>query len=142
MSAWVWLAMIALVFWGVTGITQKLSTNSVSSGMSFLWFALAFPCISLAIWPFLTSDWPGNLGVLALMALGGLLNGLGAWTSFAALESGGKASIVIPLVYVYPLVTVAGAWLLLGERIGVRQALGVILAVIAVVLLSREAGRE
>jgi drug/metabolite transporter (DMT)-like permease len=45
-------------------------------------------------------------------------------------------------VYVYPLVTVAGAWLLLGERIGVRQALGVILAVIAVVLLSREAGRE
>jgi transporter family protein len=141
MGSWVWLAIIALLFWGVTGITQKLSTNSVSSGMSFLWFAVAFPFISLAIWPFVPSQWP-DAEVLALMALGGLLNGLGAWTSFAALESGGKASIVIPLVYVYPLVTVAGAWLLLGERIGLRQALGVILATVAVVLLSRESGQE
>jgi transporter family protein len=141
MGSWVWLAIIALLFWGVTGITQKLSTNSVSSGMSFLWFAVAFPFISLAIWPFVPSRWP-DVEALALMAFGGLLNGLGAWTSFAALESGGKASIVIPLVYVYPLVTVAGAWLLLGERIGLRQALGVILATVAVVLLSRESGQE
>jgi drug/metabolite transporter (DMT)-like permease len=39
----------------------------------------------------------------------------------------------------YPLVTVAGAWLLLGERISFRQGLGVILAILAVILLSREA---
>jgi transporter family protein len=139
MSAWLWLAMVALFLWGITGVTQKLSTNYVSSSFSFLWFAVAFPFISVAVLLSVAVKWPHDPGLLALIALGGLLNGLGAWTSFAALESGGKASIVIPLVYMYPLVTVAGAWLLLGERISFRQGLGVILAILAVILLSREA---
>ncbi|MCC6859922.1 MAG: DMT family transporter [Bryobacterales bacterium] len=142
MSAWIWLAIVALVFWGITGITQKLSTNYVSSGTSFLWFAAAFPCISAALAPFVAVEWPGDFRLLGLIALGGLLNGLGAWTSFTALERGGKASVVIPLIYIYPLVTVAGAWFLLGERIGARQMTGVFLAIAAVVLLSKEAARE
>ena len=52
----------------------------------------------------------GQLGVGPLVVVcsmaGGALNGLGAWTSFRALESGGKASIVISLVSLYPLLTV------------------------------------
>jgi transporter family protein len=135
---WLLFAIIALVFWGITGITQKLSTNHISSGLSFVWFAAAFPLLSIAILPFFSFQWPATVGWWLMIALGGLLNGLGAWTSFAALESGGKASVVIPLVYMYPLVTVAGAWVLLGERIGLRQVCGVLLAVVAVVLLSKE----
>ena len=57
---------------------------------------------------------------------GGALNGLGAWTSFRALESGGKASIVISLISLYPLLTVVLAVLLLGERLTWMQMAGAV----------------
>ena len=71
-------------------------------------------------------------------ATGGALNGLGAWTSFRALESGGKASIVISLISLYPLLTVALAVMLLGERLTWMQTAGAITAITAAILLSME----
>ena len=41
MSNWLLLSILALICWGVTGNTQKLSTNYVSTQFSFLGFALA-----------------------------------------------------------------------------------------------------
>jgi transporter family protein len=79
----------------------------------------------------------GAVVVLSSIA-GGTLNGLGAWTSFRALESGGKASIVISLISLYPLLTVGLAVLLLGERLTHMQLAGAITAVIAAILLSLE----
>ncbi len=139
MSNWLVLSTVALVFWGITGVTQKLSTNNISFERSFLWFSIAFFAMAGVIACTVPLVWrvPGSM--LALSALGGVLNGLGALTSFAALERGGKASVVIPLISVYPLLTVAGAGLLLGERLTGRQWAGVACAVISVVLLSREA---
>jgi transporter family protein len=112
--AWLWFAIIALVFWGVTGVTQKLSTNRISSELSFLWFAYA------------------------MAILGGTLNGFGALTSFAALESGGKASVVISLISLYPLLTVILAVAFLHESITKVQMVGIVLAIAAAILLSLE----
>jgi transporter family protein len=78
--------------------------------------------------------------VVVLSAIaGGALNGLGAWTSFRALESGGKASIVISLISLYPLLTVGMAVLLLGERLTWMQMAGAVVAICAAILLSLEA---
>ena len=73
-----------------------------------------------------------------LAVAGGTLNGLGALTSFTALESGGKASIVISLISLYPLVTVALAVTVMHERLTIMQAFGIVLAIIAAILLSLE----
>ena len=70
--------------------------------------------------------------------LAGPSTGWGALTSFVALESGGKASIVISLVSLYPLLTVGFAVLALHERLTGVQALGVGLAIVAAILLSQE----
>lgn len=43
------------------------------------------------------------------------------------------------MINLYPLVTVAGAWLLLGERLTGTQLAGIVCALVAVVLLSQEA---
>src|SRR3982751_2587936 len=128
MESWVLLSVVALVFWGITGVTQKLATNNISFQLSFLWFAVAFVVEAGFIAIAVPQDWKTSRPDVALAALGGLLNGLGALTSFAALERGGKASIVIPLVSMYPLVTIAGAWFVLGERLTGRQIAGVIIA--------------
>jgi bacterial/archaeal transporter family protein len=135
---WLLFAAIALVFWGVTGVTQKLSTNRISSELSFLWFAFAMIAISAVLLLTLPMHWHVRPQVLWLAIVGGTLNGLGALTSFTALESGGKASIVISLVSLYPLLTVAFAVVVLHEHLTVVQGVGVVTAIVAAILLSLE----
>jgi transporter family protein len=142
MQNWVWLATIALVFFGITGVTQKLSTNNISFELSFLWFCAAFIVIAVVVAATMQLDWQLTPSLVAFAALGGLLNGLGALTSFAAFEKGGKASVVTPLINLYPLVTVAGAWMFFGERLTGVQVTGILAALGAVVLLSQEGEAE
>lgn len=137
-SGWIWFAAIALVFWGVTGVTQKLATNRISSELSFIWFAYAMIAISATLTLFVPIHWHVRPLIFWAAVAGGTLNGLGALTSFTALESGGKASVVISLISLYPLVTVAIAVTLLHEHLTLAQAIGVGLAIMAAILLSLE----
>jgi transporter family protein len=136
--AWLWFATIALVFWGITGVTQKLATNRISSELSFLWFAYAMIAISITLACLVPIHWHMPPLIFWAAVIGGTLNGLGALTSFQALESGGKASVVISLISLFPLVTVAFAVTALHERLSGTQALGVCLAIMAAILLSWE----
>jgi len=136
--SWILYAGIALVFWGISGVTQKLATNRISSERSFLWFAYAMIAITLVLLVTATLNWHVSRMVFWLAVAGGTLNGLGALTSFKALESGGKASIVISLISLFPLVTVAFAVTVLHETLTVWQAAGVGLAIVAAILLSLE----
>ncbi len=140
MHIWLGFAILALVLWGITGVTQKLSTNRISSERSFLWFCWAMVALSAAVLGLKRPH--SGLGAIVVLCsvAGGALNGLGAWTSFRALESGGKASIVISLISLYPLLTVLLAVLLLRERLTVMQMAGVIAAITAAILLSLEDG--
>ncbi|MFN7993696.1 MAG: DMT family transporter [Bryobacteraceae bacterium] len=138
MQIWFLLACVALILFGISGITQKLSTNNFSFELSFVWFTVAFAAISGTILATTRLDWNVTPAVVALAALGGLLNGLGALTSFAAFEKGGKAAIVVPIINLYPLVTVIGAWVFFGERLTLVQTLGILCALGAVYLLAQE----
>src|SRR5215469_7191356 len=137
-SAWMWFAAMALVFWGITGVTQKLATNRISSELSFIWFAYAMIAISATLAVFVPIHCHVRPLIFWSAVVGGTLNGLGALTSFTALESGGKASVVISLISLYPLVTVALAVAILHEHITSAQAVGVAVAVVAAILLSLE----
>jgi bacterial/archaeal transporter family protein len=136
MQTWLICVIIALVFWGITGVTQKLSTNSISSERSFLWFCWAMLALTVAVVAF--AHIPSHLAAMAIVSsiAGGTLNGLGAWTSFRALGSGGKASVVISLISLYPMLTAALAVIFLKERMTPHQVVGAFLAVCAATLLS------
>src|SRR5712692_9403346 len=138
LPVWLIYALIALIFWGITGVTQKLSTNAISTELCFIWFAYAMFAISLVVLVAVPIEWHMKAKVFWLAVVGGGLNGLGALTSFAALEKGGKASIVIPVCYLYPLVTVMLAILFLHEKLNRAQVAGILLALVAAVLLSQE----
>ncbi len=139
MHVWLGFAVVALVLWGVTGVTQKLSTNRISSERSFLWFCWAMVALSAVVFVVARPHWGLGRQAVVCSIAGGALNGLGAWTSFRALESGGKASIVISLISLYPLLTVVLAVLLLGERLTWMQTGGAVTAIGAAILLSMEA---
>lgn len=142
MGVWLGFAILALVLWGITGVTQKLATNRISSERSFLWFCWAMVALSAVVLCLVHMNWAVTKAAVICSVAGGLLNGAGAWTSFRALESGGKASIVISLVSLYPLLTVVLAVLLLGERLTLLQTGGALTAIGAAILLSIETGAK
>jgi len=132
---WLWYSILTLLAWGVVGLLQKLSTNHVSAESSLIWLVVGF----LVIEPFF---YPGSAVFhyskvnLTYAVLSGLLNALGAWALFAALKSGGKASIVSPLTALYPVVVIALVPLIIHESVKPLQWVGVVCALIAVILLS------
>ena len=136
--AWLLFVALTLLFWGITGVTQKLSTDEISSELSFLWFAIAMVAITVVIIVAQPVHWHVQIWIFWMAAAGGTLNGLGALTSFAAFEKGGKASVVIPLIALYPLLTVLFAVVFLHESLTRLQMFGIALAVVAAILLSQE----
>lgn len=140
MPVWLGFAALALFFWGITGVTQKFSTNRISSERSFLWFALAMMTISAVVLAVVHLHSRLMWEVVGFAIAGGALNGLGALTSFRALESGGKVSVVISLISLYPLLTVFLAVMLLRERLTWTQTTGAGLAIVGAILLSLEPG--
>lgn len=138
MGNWLVLSIFVLVSWGITGNTQKLSTNHISTQFSFLGFALAFIPIAVLTALLFPVEMALSWDVLALGILGGVLNSLGALTSFAAFEAGAKSSIAVPIMYLYPLLTVLLARIFLHEQITAPHWAGILLAPVAAWLLSKE----
>ena len=139
---WLFFALITLIFFGLSGDTQKLATNEISMELSYFWFVLAMLLIALAIVILVPLDWHIRSKIVVLAMAGGLLNGLGAMTSFKALEVGGKASIVVPLCYLYPLVAIFLALVFLHEKLTGTEVAGIALAVVAAFLLAQERQTE
>ena len=135
-SPWLLLALAAVVLWGITGLLQKMSTNFVSARSSAIWFLAAFIPVAGVI--LFNNPLPRDISArtwLLATALGFTL-ALGNLTILLAFASGGKASIITPLAGLYPVVSIPIAILVLGEHVTGREALGIALALAAVVLLS------
>jgi transporter family protein len=126
---------ITVLAWGVVGLLQKLSTNYISAESSLIWLVVGFLLLEPLVYPGAAGFHYSRIN-LTWALLGGLLNALGAWALFAALKSGGRASIVAPLTALYPLVVIMLVPFVLHESITRLQVAGVICALIAVVLLS------
>jgi drug/metabolite transporter (DMT)-like permease len=131
-------ALVPIAFWGVAGFLQKASTNHLSGELSTLWFLLAFiPVAGLILW---RESLPPPLAprVWLLVTMMGVFLALGNFALLAACAREGKASIVVPLTALYPVVSVPIAILFLGERIGPRETVGIFLALASVAALSYE----
>ncbi|MGH9325282.1 MAG: EamA family transporter [Terriglobia bacterium] len=132
---WSWLAVIVLITWGIVGLFQKLSTNYLSAETAFAWVVVGF----FALDPWLVSKTPilhYSEKSLTWALLSAFFNGLGAWAILAAMKSGGKAAIVVPLTALYPVVTAFFAVIVLNEAITRTQAGGILCGLIAGGLLS------
>ena len=130
-TKWMLYSFVAMVCWGVFSATQKVSTNHISAEMSYLAWCAAF--IPIALWIVATKElnWNMSQGMLWSGLAAGALNGFGVIAAFAAYRYEGKASIVTPLA----------ALIFLGERIGVIEAAGIVLAILAAVALSCDTPR-
>lgn len=135
-AAWLLFTILALLCFGVVGLLQKLSTDLISAESALVWLIVGF----LTLQPFL---YPGQSVLsysarsIAFVFIAGLLNALGSWAILAAMKNGGKASVVVPLTAVYPMVVCVIAPLLLHEHITMMQGLGIACGMGAIFLLAK-----
>ena len=137
---WAAAAVLAMLLWGVWGVLLKI----VSSGARWHEVYLASNTAILVFMAgILAVKGPGSMMghgarwfLLAFAA--GAMGTLGYILLVLSLQWGGRASIVIPLTSLYPLVTVVLSAVALGEPIDARRALGILMAAAAIVLLTYE----
>lgn len=135
---WLFYSLIALLSWGLWGVVLKYASRWLSWQQLYVFSSMATltmaTLILLTAGKRITSVNP-YYALLAFVA--GFAGAVGYVSMVRALESGGEASVVIPLTSLYPAVTVVLAWLLLGEKLTVSKILGLILVLVAAYLLSK-----
>ena len=138
LAPWLPLAILPVVLWGVAGFLQKISTSDVSVRTSAAWFLSAFVLVGLIVLVMqpLPPGIPGHLWVTT--AVLGFALAFGNYAITVAYASKGKASVITPLVGMYPLVSIPAALVFFGETVGGRESLGALLALTSIVALTRE----
>lgn len=136
MPLWLRYTVLTSVLWGLWGFESKLLVDRTSPYMGQILFTvgLAVP-VSFVLLSRKRFAGPRPRLGLAIAVLTGLLGGLGNLAFFAALERA-TASVVVPLTSLSPLVTVLVGVVVLKESMRWRQWAGVVLALIAIYLLS------
>ena len=139
MDLWLLYSFIAILFWGVFSITQKITTNHISAEWAYISFIIASfgLCIIFSLSGWAEIHFDGNTILIGTMA--GLLNGLGVLASFAAYHSEGKASTVTTIAgTMQPVFTILLAIIFLKESLDGMEMLGIVLAIIGSSALSFE----
>lgn len=136
LSSWLLMALVPIALWGICGLMQKMSTDYISGRSSAVWFLLSFLPVAVLIMAY--DPLPAGMSwkMWGIACAIGFTLALGNLTILLAFSSGGKASIVAPLAGLYPLVSLPIARYAFDERIGWREFWGIVLALVAVVMLS------
>jgi drug/metabolite transporter (DMT)-like permease len=137
LSPIVLVALLPIMLWGLSGFLQKVATNHVSAEAAALVYLGAF--LPMGLYYGFTQPWPAGLAGrswLIVVALGFFL-AFGNFAVLAAYARHGKASVIAPVVNLFPVVSI-GIALAMGEKIGARELAGIFLALASVVALSWE----
>lgn len=134
MPEWLVYSGIVMVGWGVWGFFAKLAAHTIDPFASVFYTTLGWMCTVglLLLLHGAPSSLPGR-GALFSFLVGIIASAV--FIPFILALSKGKASIVITVTALYPLVTLILAFLFLHETITVRQGLGMLLALLAVILM-------
>ena len=137
MPAWLFYSVLTIVLWGAWGVASKIASDGVDAKTYQIFYTLGLlPLILLVLRsPRLRQGTERRAGI-AWAFVTGILGGLGNIAFFHALVVGGKASIVVPVTALFPIVTVVLAMIFLKERLSNPQKLGFFLALGAIYLLS------
>ncbi len=138
---WLLWLLVTIVLWGTWGLVSKIASSGMNAYVNQLLYTAGLaPLLVFVAWHVHKNETRGKtkgrtVGV-SWAFLTGILGGVGNIFFFQALVKGGKASIVAPVTALFPMVTVLLAVIVLRERMGRAQWVGLALAFVAIYLLS------
>lgn len=137
LPAWLAYSLLTIVLWGVWGVQSKMIVDRISPLLNQVLFPIGLvPLAALVLLSPRVREGSHKTRGAWYGLLTGLLGGTGNIAFYMALAKGGKASIVVPVTCLFPLVTVLAARFLLKESMGRLQLIGLGVALAAVYLLS------
>ncbi len=134
-SRWLIPALVFVLFTGLLGVTIKLALRHVEWPFILLWTGIVYSVlavITLATGHASLSFGPG----IGWAAVSGLCAAVGLIGSFVALRHA-DAVVAVPVMSMYPVITVIASLAVLGETLSVTKLLGILLVLAGVIVLVR-----
>ncbi len=131
------VALITFVSWGLGSFIAKLATNRIGEKSVFWDLIGYFPAVviySLIIFKAKSLFSADKIGII-LAILSGVVGSFGL-IGFYFLLTKKEASLVVPLTALYPALTAILAFIFLRESLTLAKITGIVLAMIAIYLLS------
>jgi len=135
MGNWFIFGLLTLLLWGIWGFLPKVATRYIDPLSVLVFQTVGSILVTIVI--LATIGFRPELhtkGVTLAMATG-IIGTLGT-ISFLYSIAKGKASIVVTMTALYPIVTVILSLLILKESITIKQGIAIILALTAMVLFA------
>jgi bacterial/archaeal transporter family protein len=132
--AWLAYTLITVVLWAGWAFIGKIAldhTTSVQATIVFGVVTAIVGVIAIMLGQRTTSWSPGTLWIAVISAVSG---GTGLVTYYLALQQG-KASVVVPVVGLYPAIVALLSVAFLGEKLSAVQYVGVLFVATGAVLL-------
>lgn len=131
---WRFFVLIYILSSGVWSVLAKYAAGRLNwATQTFV--AVLTASLVVALFALRGLQWQSKSGIAAAVA-GGVLGGISSLAFYKALGQA-PASVVFPLCSLYLVLTVVLAYLVLGETIGLRQIVGIILGLISITLLAK-----
>lgn len=135
LMSWLLPALGNALALGLMGIVLKYALKTITWQQAVLWVPLAYAAIALVLIFGFGTRFPVGVGG-AWAALTAVLAAAALVLVFVALDRG-KASIVVPVTSIYPIVTLVGSAVFLAEGVTVPKVVGTLLVVAGATLVTR-----
>lgn len=138
---WLTWSLVTIVLWGTWGLVSKVASAGMDAYLNQLLYTAGLaPLLVFVAWTVhrrgALEKRDGRRAGVFWAFLTGILGGVGNIFFFEAMVVGGKASVVAPVTALFPMITVLLALVVLHERLGRTQWIGLALAFVAIYLLS------
>lgn len=135
MAPWLLPALLAFVNFGLWGIAAKVAMFHIDAKSSLIYQAIGVVAVSMITLALVNFKPTVDAKGIAYSVLTGVLSGAGC-LFFTIAASKGKVSSVITITALYPFVTILLAVIFLKETVQLKQAIGMVLALGAILLVS------
>ncbi|MDD5451921.1 MAG: EamA family transporter [Desulfovibrionales bacterium] len=135
MHNWFSPSIACLILWGIWGFFPKLATNYLPPRSVFIYQAIGTLIVIFSV--LISIDFRPEINTRGIIfsILAGLAAALGTVFFLLALAKG-KASVVVTMTALYPLITLLLSAIFLKETLTLKQALGVLFSLAALLLFS------
>jgi transporter family protein len=135
MKSWFLPAILIPIVWGFWGLLPKLAVKYINPLHAMVYQiggAILFGIVLLAIIGFRPQVEPKGIA----FAIAGGICGMGGALLYLLAVSKGKVSIIVFISAMYPVVTIALSYFFLHETITLKEGIGMVFALMAIVLFS------
>ena len=134
MKEWVFPALGTFIFWGFWGFIPKLTTKYISPKSAIVYEVVGGFLVAIMVLYSLNFRPEMNPKGFALAITTGVFGFLGALCYLLAVSKG-PVSLVVTLTALYPVLSILLAVIILNEPITLKQGVGILLALGAMLLI-------